>query len=209
GLDAGVVDQDIQPSQLCDALAHQALAVFHAGDIGGDDARATPERTHLRRTLVGIGVVCTTVDDDIGALLGQPHGDTAADSLGAAGDQRDLVLQSHVHLRYQHLSLEVLTEAAAACSPRGARNGAEQTSASVTAGFLASRQRRTIARFSAPPRRTPWQPPTCAKATCWGSSPSASGACSRSTSNRSSSSTRWRSSPSGRSGRRCSAPSPC
>ena len=49
---------------------------------------------HLSRRQALV-VLLAAVDDDIGALLGQAHGDAAADALSAAGDQGDLIVQAH------------------------------------------------------------------------------------------------------------------
>lgn len=96
-LHTGIVDQDVQLPHLRDALAHQPVALLDVTDIGGDEAHPPAQGADLLEALAGLFVVLAAVDDNVGALFSQAHGNAAADALGAAGDQSHLILQAHCH----------------------------------------------------------------------------------------------------------------
>lgn len=70
----------------------QPLAVGDHADIGGDETGSAAQSPNLRDGFARIIVIVPAVDDQIGALLGQAHGNAPADALGAARNQRNLVL---------------------------------------------------------------------------------------------------------------------
>ena len=96
-LHTGIVDQDVQLPHLRDALAHQPMALLDVTDIRGDEAHPPAQGADLLKALAGLFVVLAAVDDNVGSLFSQAHGNAAADALGAAGDQSHLILQAHCH----------------------------------------------------------------------------------------------------------------
>jgi hypothetical protein len=90
--DAGVVHQRVEPSELLDGRADDALAVLDLGAVADvEDGRPTG-----RRDLVDDGLAGRLVDlaDDHGSPLpGELEGLTPAESSPGARDDRDLAVQ--------------------------------------------------------------------------------------------------------------------
>jgi len=100
-LDAGVVDQHVQPAELGGRLPHQADGVVLLGDVPADEHVADAVLPKLADAgvdlLLGVGGllrVAQVVDGDVGAVGGEPHGDRLADAGAAAGDEHVLALES-------------------------------------------------------------------------------------------------------------------
>src|SRR2546427_8267937 len=85
--------QCASPELRARALHHRG-EVGARGDVGRDDARATPETLHLGGRALGPGPV-QLGDDDASAHPRQLEGGGAADAAARAGDDRDLSLQLH------------------------------------------------------------------------------------------------------------------
>src|SRR5882757_4819232 len=105
--DAGVVDHDVQATELGDRVLDQALRAVPGGDVVGVRVRPSAGRDDLLRDLVGrpgIGALAgvaaaQVVDHDGRALAGQQQGVLPADPAAGAGDHRDLAVQeSHGQL---------------------------------------------------------------------------------------------------------------
>lgn len=62
-------------------LAHQPVALLDVTDIGGDEAHPPAQGADLLEALAGLFVVLAAVDDNVGALFSQAHGNAAADAL--------------------------------------------------------------------------------------------------------------------------------
>jgi hypothetical protein len=91
--DAEIVDQDFDVG----ILPHQRLGGIGSGEIAGEPQHvAAGGRADGRHGSVhgGLGAA---IDDHPGAFGGEPDGDGVTDSRRAAGDQRQPVLEFHVH----------------------------------------------------------------------------------------------------------------
>ena len=96
-LDAGVVDEDVEAAEALGRLADHAHGVVLAGHVALDEHVADAVLLNLAHAgmhlllgpcrLVGRGQV---VDRDVGAVLGEAHGDRLADPGRATGDQQFL-----------------------------------------------------------------------------------------------------------------------
>ena len=89
GVEAGVVDEDVDRAAALDDLVDQPLHVGLVRDVGGD-ADAVRERRGRLLGAVQVG------DDDARALRRQALGDRAADALRRAGDDRDLAVEAAI-----------------------------------------------------------------------------------------------------------------
>src|ERR1051325_11020437 len=90
---AGIVDQDVDASELVDGLTHRALAKLLVAEISGNGDCAAAFGFD---DLLGPGriVMLTKIKDgDIGALAREQRRHGPADAAVGAGDQRDLALQ--------------------------------------------------------------------------------------------------------------------
>ena len=104
--DAGVVDQDVEPSEGVERLLDHALASGHVGDrvvVGDSIAAGVLDRGH---DLVGgcrLAVefaalrAAVVVDHDLRALGGEQEGVSASDSASGAGHDRDAAFESITH----------------------------------------------------------------------------------------------------------------
>jgi hypothetical protein len=104
-LDAGVVDQDVQPPVLAHHPVEHLADGLLVGYVGGDEDRPPAGLRHflhadlhpvLDRFPGGDRAFgrAHVVDRDVGALLAQADGDRLPDARAAAGDESNLVLQS-------------------------------------------------------------------------------------------------------------------
>jgi hypothetical protein len=100
-LDAGVVDQHVQPAEPGGRLPDHADDVVLVGDVPLDeqvaDALLPDPADTVADLLLGAGGlprVAQVVDGDVGAVFGEAHGDRLADAGAAAGDEHVLVLES-------------------------------------------------------------------------------------------------------------------
>ncbi|MNP41831.1 hypothetical protein D3C76_1355550 [compost metagenome] len=91
---ADVVDQDVQPAETLDGLGDHALALGEAFQVGGEGQHIAGLAQLVEQFMDQLGAVHR---DQLRALFHQPFGDTAADALGGAGDQGDLVFESLSH----------------------------------------------------------------------------------------------------------------
>ena len=82
-LDAGVVDQDVEPAELVDRLGDRGLPAGVVGDVEVHEAVALAERLGDLRP----EVVLQVGDHDLGAGGGQRPGHALAEALGASGDE--------------------------------------------------------------------------------------------------------------------------
>jgi hypothetical protein len=89
-VEAGVVDEDVDPTTLVDGLLDHPLDVGLVGDVSGQ-ADAAVERARRYFCVLEVG------DDDSRALRRQAVGDCIADSLRGAGHDRDLALERVAH----------------------------------------------------------------------------------------------------------------
>ena len=86
GVEAGVVDEDVDPAAALERLRRHALGLLLGGDVD-----AEPDASfELGRRLLGPREIG---DDDPRALTGETLGDRASDPLGAAGDDRNLAVE--------------------------------------------------------------------------------------------------------------------
>ena len=105
-LDAGVVDEHVEPAEALGGLADHAHDVVLVGDVAADEHVAHALLAHLAHARVDLllGVVrllglAQVVDRDVGAVLGEAHGDRLADPGAAAGDEHVLALAGRAWLR--------------------------------------------------------------------------------------------------------------
>ena len=94
----GAVDEDVEPAELSDRLAHQAVHLRGVSDVGQDAGGAPAEGLDARDDAgqagpvgrqAGVGALDEVGDGDVGAEFCQTHGDGAADAVlaGGAGDE--------------------------------------------------------------------------------------------------------------------------
>ena len=94
--DAGVVDEDVELAERLLHVGEHPLHCRRVGDVGGHGERL--HTLQLLRRLLG-GLEHEIVDDDVRALGSEAERDRAADAATCAGDERDLVLESHAGAR--------------------------------------------------------------------------------------------------------------
>ena len=93
--DAGVVEEHVQSAERLLRLGHHVLAIAGLGDIGAAVGGIAARLLHHGDGLVAASVV--HVDDQHRcAFAREEQGALPADAAAAAGDQRDLVLESHI-----------------------------------------------------------------------------------------------------------------
>ena len=93
GIDAGVVDQHVQPPALRDRLRDQPVHVCRPRDIGRQHPRDPAVRLDLRDHLLrGLGRL-PIGHDHRRAGLGKAAGDARADAAAAAGDEDDFACE--------------------------------------------------------------------------------------------------------------------
>src|SRR5271165_4367787 len=104
-LDAGIINQDVQPPILAEHLVEHLIHGLLIGDVRGDQDRPATRLRHLLHADLDAVLdrfpggdrafwPAYVVDRDVGAFLAQADGDRLADSRAAAGDESDLVLQT-------------------------------------------------------------------------------------------------------------------
>jgi hypothetical protein len=89
---AGVVDEDVDPTEALLDRGGEVGDVPFERDVDVVDERLDARR--LNRRLGVVGRLFVGGDDDVGAVLREPHRQRLADALGGAGDQRDPSLES-------------------------------------------------------------------------------------------------------------------
>ena len=95
GLDAGVVDEDVQAAEVGDRRLDQAAQVLDLAHVGLDADDLVTEGLHLGLDLdLGL-LVRDVVDHDVGAEPGQGQDHRLADAGVAAGHDGHLSLQTH------------------------------------------------------------------------------------------------------------------
>ena len=97
GLDARVVDHDVEPTEVGDRRVDHALEVLDLGDVRLDPDRRLSQAGDLALQLLLRLLVGDVVDDDLGPLLGQRQHHRRADPGVATGDDGDLALQLLCH----------------------------------------------------------------------------------------------------------------
>jgi hypothetical protein len=100
-LDAGVVDEDVDPTELLDGIADHPDHVVLAGDVALDEHvthAGLPDLVdagvHLLLRAGRFARHAQVVDRNVGAVLCEPDGDRLADARGSAGDENVLALQT-------------------------------------------------------------------------------------------------------------------
>jgi len=93
-LDAGVVDQDVQPPELTHGVSDQVLDLLRLGHVGGmvADGGVGPG---LQGLTLGLDLrrIAQAVEHDVDPLLGQSRGEGLADAAGGARDHRHMTLE--------------------------------------------------------------------------------------------------------------------
>jgi len=122
--EAGIVDQDVDAAEGFECSLHQAFHVGGVRHVSGDaDGR---EAAALQRgAAVGGGLRVDIRDDDARAFLGQRARGFGADAAARAGDDRDLVRQSELHVPPQSEQFVVVL-ADVRCGPGLARGRAAE-----------------------------------------------------------------------------------
>ena len=106
--DAGVAADDVQPAQFGDAVVDSLLDGAEIANVGLGGDNPPVQRLDLldglfqiarRRHPVGhrVDLLAQVDGDDVGALLGQPHGVAAPLAAGCPGDEGDLALNASGH----------------------------------------------------------------------------------------------------------------
>jgi len=95
GLDASVVDQNIQTPELLYRLVDQALDLVRLADVGFHRQGLAARCHNLPDDLRCVIRRADVVDDDRGSLLGEADGYGPADAGSSSGDDGHFVLQAH------------------------------------------------------------------------------------------------------------------
>ena len=95
GLDAGVVDHDVEPAQLFDRPVDEHLQVGDLAHVGLHPDGLVAEGGDLLLEVLGGLLVGDVVDHDVGAGAGQRQSHGLADPGVAAGHDGDLSLERH------------------------------------------------------------------------------------------------------------------
>ena len=95
GIDGGVVEEDVDAAEALDGGVADALDAVLCGDVGLDGEGADAEGGEVLHRAAGFLGRGAVVDDDVGAALGEPGGDVAADAARTAGDDDGGALQVH------------------------------------------------------------------------------------------------------------------
>ena len=108
-LDAGVADQDVELPKASIALATPASTCGFVGDIHGDAdgaAAAGSSSAAVASAPFWLRSAITT----LAPSRGEDDGDLLADAAGGAGDDGDLVLQTHGSLRFEMSAIRFYAE---------------------------------------------------------------------------------------------------
>src|SRR5262249_47636882 len=92
---SGVVDQDVEAREMLEEGLEHAGDGGRVGDVREDDYGLPAQGSDVRRSGFGARGVGVVVDGDIAALTRQLEGDSFADTLGGAGDQRGFARKEH------------------------------------------------------------------------------------------------------------------
>ena len=93
GVGRGVVDEDVEATELALRRRDEALDVFAPARMGSDGERAAAERPDLRSDRLEVGELAAR-DDDVGAGGGQTQRDRAADAARCPGDDGDALVEA-------------------------------------------------------------------------------------------------------------------
>jgi hypothetical protein len=91
GVDAGVVDEDVEPPVCPRNLRVDARDVLRLREVALDRRHIAAGGDYVGDDLVGVRLAGGVVDDDRRPRERQVFGDRRADALGRAGDERGLV----------------------------------------------------------------------------------------------------------------------
>src|SRR5262245_45618333 len=89
--ESGVVDQNIEPSKMLDALINQSPDVFDIAQIGFHDQSAAAGGLDFGQRFFRALRRAIVIDDDIRAFPGEANGDGASDALTASRYERNFV----------------------------------------------------------------------------------------------------------------------
>ena len=89
----GVVDEDVDLAEALEGDIDQSLAVVHPHKVGLLEDRLLPQPLRDRRAILGR----QPAHDDLGALFDKERRDRGAQSLSAAGHDRDFSRQELTH----------------------------------------------------------------------------------------------------------------
>ena len=99
GVDAGVVDEDVEAAVRLFGLGEEFGDVGLPGDVALDGDGLAACGGDVGDDLVGSGLAGGVVDDDAGAGGGEGLGDAGSDALGRAGDDCYLIGElAHLYL---------------------------------------------------------------------------------------------------------------
>lgn len=93
---AGGMHKHVERAEFLHRFLHATLRVIRLRAIGHDDFAAATELLDFLSRGLRVGVIETSVDGDIRAGFGERDGGGRADTLGAASDEGDFVLEGHV-----------------------------------------------------------------------------------------------------------------
>ena len=124
-LDAGVVHENVEPTQPLPALLHERSHRRDRSEIALDRNRAAPRRLNSRHGVFSALRIAVVVDDDVRAFFGVANGNRLPDSLAAARNERVRALQPHA-LRPSSGAWRVSDAWIRACSRRVDRDGARR-----------------------------------------------------------------------------------
>ena len=95
GLDPGVIDKDVDRTELFPDLVDHGLDLAPVGHIALDRDGAAAFVAHPAGNILGALRACHVVDGHVGAFLGKDLCDSAPDATTRARDERNFALEFH------------------------------------------------------------------------------------------------------------------
>src|SRR5256886_16041721 len=95
GVDARIVDQDVEAPELLQNFLGHPERVGEVAHVGLREHRAPPHLADLLGHILRRRLARDVVDGDVGALVGERQGDSAADPTGTPGDECGATLKLH------------------------------------------------------------------------------------------------------------------
>src|SRR2546426_9559060 len=95
GVDARIVDQDVEAPELFQNFLGHPERVGEVADVGLREHRAPPHLADLLGHILRRRLARDVVDGDVRALVGERQGDSAADPTGTPGDECGATLKLH------------------------------------------------------------------------------------------------------------------
>jgi hypothetical protein len=97
GLDAGVIDEDIEAAELFHDRGEHGFHFGGDADVALDDDGGDAHGADFDSRGFGAFLVRVVVDDDVGAVAGELERDSFANAFASSGDEGDFAVEFLVH----------------------------------------------------------------------------------------------------------------